>query len=59
MQHEVAGDGVGPCLGTSLFIEDQRGAVEVAEDVIGIEHKGEAVVHQLLREARIPHPSRG
>ena len=55
MEHDIAWDGVGPSLRAPLLVEHQRGAVEVAEDVIGIEPKGEAVVHQLLREARIPH----
>ena len=54
-QHDVARDDVGVVFPTASAVDAGVDVGEVAQDVPGIEHQIEAILHDPLREARIPH----
>ena len=55
MEHGVLGSDVAPGLGATLGVDGAADVAELAEEVEGIEHDGEACLGEGARETGIPH----
>ena len=55
VEHGVLGSDVAPGLGATLGVDGAADVAELAEEVEGIEHDGEAGLGEGARETGIPH----